>query len=61
MAEARCADVPAEDAERAQPSKTKEEVVAEGNMSRCKLSIHGMDGSSFQVAVEDATTVTWMC
>eukprot|EP00913_Durusdinium_trenchii_P013969 g13116.t1 len=57
VAEARCADVPAEDAERAQPSKTKEEVVAEGNMSRCKLSIHGMDGSSFQVAVEDATTV----
>ncbi|CAK9078692.1 Probable serine/threonine-protein kinase fnkA (FNIP repeat-containing protein A), partial [Durusdinium trenchii] len=39
-----------------QPSTT-EPVFAEGNTSPRKLSIHGLDGSMFHIAVEDATTV----
>ena len=54
------AEVPTEDADTVQPSTT-EPVFAEGNTSPRKLSIHGLDGSMFHIAVEDATTVTRFC
>ena len=60
VAEARCAEGQREDTETLQPSKTEAEI-AEGNTTRHTLSIHGMDGSTFHLSVEDATTVTWMC
>ncbi|CAE6972501.1 unnamed protein product, partial [Symbiodinium natans] len=56
LAEARCAEEAAERGETSQPSKTEAEL-AEGSTPRRKLSIHGMDGSTFHISVEDATTV----
>ena len=57
VAEARCAERPRKDAETAQPSAE----IAEGKTTRRKLSIHGMDGSTFHLSVEDAPTVAWSC